>query len=341
MEQDVSGIDAGPVSEWLAANVAAAKAPFEFWLITGGHSNLTYKVVGADRTRFVLRRPPLGAVLATAHDMGREHKIISAVGKSAVPVPAALGLCTDEAVNGSPFYIMSYVDGHVLAAKADVEANVTLDKRRRLADHVVESLATLHLTNPDDIGLGDLGRKEAYLDRQLKRWRMQWENSKTRELPEMEEASELLLQAKPEQKYTGIVHGDYRLGNMLSTSDGRVAAVLDWELCTLGDVLADVGYILNSWAEPGEGGLAELPTAAPGFVTRTELARRYAELTGFELQNIAYYQSFQNWRLAAIVEGVLARYLKGVMADAADTDAFRTQVDRLAAEALRLLRTLE
>jgi aminoglycoside phosphotransferase (APT) family kinase protein len=157
----------------------------------------------------------------------------------------------------------------------------------------------------------------------------------------MEEASELLLQAKPEQKYTGIVHGDYRLGNMLSTSDGRVAAVLDWELCTLGDVLADVGYILNSWAEPGEGGLAELPTAAPGFVTRAELARRYAELTGFELQNIAYYQSFQNWRLAAIVEGVLARYLKGVMADAADTDAFRTQVDRLAAEALRLLRTLE
>jgi aminoglycoside phosphotransferase (APT) family kinase protein len=209
---------------------------------------------------------------------------------------------------------------------------------------VIDVLADLHQVDPDRVGLGDLGRREAYLDRQLKRWRTQWEKSKTRELPAMEETYELLLQAKPQQHWSGIVHGDYRLGNMLSGRDARVAAVLDWELCTLGDPLADLGYLLNDWVEPSDPGAGETllqPTAAGGFPTREELVRGYAERTGREITGIEYYQSFQSWRLAAIVEGVMARYLKGVMGDSvANTEVFRTRIDALADRALALVRAL-
>ena len=263
-----------------------------------------------------------------------------------MPVPEALGLCTDESVNDAPFYLMNFVEGYVLTtAKQAAEVIPDPERRRSLGNRAIDVLARLHTIDPDEIGLGDLGRKEAYLDRQLKRWRTQWEKSKTRELDAMEKTYDLLVAAKPEQKYTGIVHGDYRLGNMLSTADAEIAAVLDWELCTLGDTLADVGYVLNNWAEQGEqtargGDLA--PTAAGGFPTRVEFVAAYSEKTGHEVANIDYYRSFQSWRLAAIVEGVLARYLKGVMGDPdADTSGFRLSVDRLADEALRLIRKLD
>lgn len=345
-QPELKGIDAGPVSAWLAANIEGAEPPFTFEFITGGHSNLTFKVTASDGRRLVLRRPPLGAVLATAHDMGREHTIISAVGRTSVPVPRTLGLCQDETVNGAPFYVMDFVDGVVLH-DGDITAEAVPDHaiRGKLSQSVVEVLADLHLADPDAIGLGDLARKDAYLDRQLKRWRGQWEKSKTRELPDMEEAYELLLQAKPEQRYTGVVHGDYRLGNMLiDPRAGTVAAVLDWELCTLGDVLADVGYILNNWVQPGEPnlrGATANPTMIGGFSTREELIAAYSERTGFEVADVNYYRAFQNWRLAAIVEGVMARYLQGVMADdSVDTDEYKVQIENLAAESLNLLRTL-
>ncbi len=167
-------------------------------------------------------------MLATAHDMGREHKIISAIGGSGVPVPEALGLCTDESVNDAPFYVMNFVEGHVLTtAKQTAEVLPDENKRRALGNRAVDMIATLHTIDPDKVGLGDLGRTEAYLDRQLKRWRTQWEKSKTRELDAMEKTYDLLVAAKPEQKYTGIVHGDYRLGNMICTADAQIAAVLD------------------------------------------------------------------------------------------------------------------
>jgi aminoglycoside phosphotransferase (APT) family kinase protein len=339
------GIDAAPVTEWLVEHVSGLEPPLEFALITGGHSNLTYSVTDARGRKVVLRRPPLGAVLATAHDMGREHKIISGVGRMSVPVPEALGLCADEAVNGAPFYVMNFVEGHVLTtATQTTEVIPDESVRAKLGQRVVDVLADLHTVDPDSIGLGDLGRKEAYLDRQLKRWRTQWENSKTRELDAMEETYDLLIAAKPEQKYTGIVHGDYRLGNMLSTAQGEIAAVLDWELCTLGDTLADVGYVMNNWAEPGEQtarGGDPTPSALSGFPSRQEFVDAYAERTGHEVGHVDYYRAFQHWRLAAIVEGVLARYLKGVMGDPnADTTGFRISVDRMADEALRLVRGL-
>jgi len=339
------GIDAGPVSAWLADEIAGARPPFRFSLITGGHSNLTFRVDAAEGGPLVLRRPPLGAVLATAHDMGREHRILTGVGQTGVPVPPVLGLCEDESVNGAPFYVMRFVEGVVLDSNERAATSFPEpDSRRALGEHVVEVLADLHRVDPDAVGLGDLGRKEAYLDRQLKRWRTQWEKSKTRELPAMEETYELLLEAKPEQAFSGIVHGDYRLGNMLSGADARIAAVLDWELCTLGDPLADVGYLLNDWVEPGDPGAGDAliaPTAAGGFPSRDEVVRAYAERIGREVTGIEYYQSFQSWRLAAIVEGVMARYLKGVMGDSkANTDVFRTRIDALADRALKLIRKL-
>ncbi len=339
----VTGIDHDPVSEWLEANIDEAEGPFTFSVITGGHSNITYRVDGAGPRSLVLRRPPLGAVLATAHDMGREHKIISGVGRSDVVVPEALGLCEDESVNGAPFYVMNHVEGVVFHDSESVRTSMPDSATRQACSQdVVEVLAKLHLVNPDEVGLGDLGRKEAYLARQLKRWAGGWEKVKTRELPGMERAHELLVDRMPPQHCTGIVHGDYRLGNMLvDPSTGAVQAVLDWELCTLGDVLADVGYLLNNWVQPDESdleGATANPTAAGGFTSREEVVERYAELTGFEVTSINYYRAFQAWRLAAIVEGVLARYLKGVMVDeSANTDAIRLQVDTLCERALHFL----
>jgi aminoglycoside phosphotransferase (APT) family kinase protein len=339
------GIDAARVAEWYAANVAGAAPPLAFSIIASGHSNLTYRVVDAAGNRTVLRRPPLGARLATAHDMVREHKILSGLAPTDVPVPPVLGLCTDEAVNGAPFYVMAFVDGVVLDTAAAVRDQVPAAQRMGLGWDVIEVLARLHRVDVDAVGLGDLGKREAYLDRQLRRWRTQWEQSKTRELPAMEEVGEALERHKPPQLRTGIVHGDYRIGNML-VRGGRIAAVLDWELCALGDPLADVGFLMNNWAEPGEalafvpGSAAVSPTAAGGFPTRAQLLARYEERTGAGTANVDYFRAFQYWRLAAIVEGVLARYLKNVMGKQADTSAFRAQVDGLAAQAQAAVRRL-
>ena len=341
----MKGIDEPKVTAWLAEHCPGLVPPLQFELITGGHSNLTYKVTDSGKRRLVLRRPPLGAVLATAHDMGREHRIISALAPTSVPVPPAVGLCRDETVNDAPFYVMEFVDGWVLDMASVVEQALPgKETRARLGQQIIDALAALHTLDPESVGLGDLGRKEAYLDRQLSRWRTQWEKSKTRELASMDETYQLLVAAKPEQKYTGIVHGDYRLGNMLATSDGKLAAILDWELCTLGDTMADLGYIMNNWADPGEKAPNEavaMPTSAGGFPTREEFLAAYNAKTGRSVDNIDYYRAFQWWRLAAIVEGVLSRYMKGVMGETGiDLSVFQLQVDRMAEEALTMVRRI-
>lgn len=328
---------------WFEAHIPGAKAPLEFEPIAGGHSNLTFRVTDGAGQRFVLRRPPTGAVIATAHDMAREHRIISALAETRVPVPPALGLCEDESVNGAPFYVMRFVDGYVLADPQTTADAFSLDARRTLGNTVVSVLADLHALDPDKVGLGDLGRKEAYLARQLKRWRTQWEKTQTRDLPAMEDVYRGLLAQMPEQIGASIVHGDYRLGNMLVGADTRINAVLDWELCTLGDPLADLGYVVNNWFQPGEErnqGATLSPTTSGGFPTREELVARYEELTGRDTGRIGYYRAFQSWRSAAILEGVLSRYLKGVMGGEADTDVFRLQVERLAQTASDLLADL-
>ncbi len=345
--EDIVGIRAEAVGNWFSTHLDNVTAPLSFELLAGGHSNLTYRVTDTAGNVFVLRRPPTGKLLATAHDMAREHTIISGVARAGgVPVPAALGLCEDVEVNDAPFYVMAYVEGAVLdEAEKVLESFPHNDQRLAIGNHVVDVLANLHAIDPDAVGLGGLGKKEDYIPRQLRRWRRQWEDSKTRELPAMDEVADALEARVPTQHGASIVHGDYRLGNMLTSSDARVAAVLDWELCTLGDPLADLGYVLNNWAQPGEDaltsrGAAQAPTVVGGFPTREELIERYTTITGRDVSGIDYYRAFQYWRLAAIVEGVLARYLQGQMGGGeADTDGFRDQVTALAEAALELIRS--
>jgi aminoglycoside phosphotransferase (APT) family kinase protein len=341
----MKGIQQDRLEAYFAEHVEGAEPPLHFELITGGRSNLTYLVEDAKGKRRVLRRPPTGAVLATAHDMGREHRIMSGLADTDVPVPRMLALCQDESVNDAPFYVMEYVEGDVLVTPEMTAERVPEANRHALGMHIIEVLAHLHRIEPDDVGLGDLGRREAYLARQLKRWQTQWEKSKTRELPMMDEAHALLEAKMPEQVTTAIVHGDYRLGNFLTHSaKGKIEAVLDWELCTLGDPLADVGYLMNDWngpddTQPTASGTRLSATTCGGFPNRQEILTRYEELTGFSTKGIDYFRAFQYWRLAAIVEGVLSRYKKGVMGDAVDIRAYEAQTASLASAALDLARS--
>jgi aminoglycoside phosphotransferase (APT) family kinase protein len=336
----VQGIDETRVGTWLDEHVPGAIGPYSYTLIAGGRSNLTYLVTDSAGTKLVLRRPPLGHVLATAHDMAREHRIISAVGRTPVPVPRCLGLCTDDAVNGAPFYVMSHVEGVVLDSP-DKGTVLPRELRTPASEHLVDVLADLHDVNVDEVGLGDLARRDGYVERQVKRWSTQWENSKTRELPAIEEVSRLLSREIPVQQGTAIAHGDYRFGNVLVDVDrGRVAAVLDWELCTLGDPLADLGYIGIYWTDPGRPvSRSNDPSGTDGFPTYDRLVERYASRTGRDVSNIGYYKAFASFRLAVISEGVYARYLKGAMGEQdVDVSAMKAGTEALAEAALAALK---
>jgi len=338
----MKGISPANLERYFTSQIPGVVLPLRFEPILGGHSNLTFHVFDASGRRFVLRRPPTGAVLATAHDMGREHRILFALAETAVPVPKTVALCRDASVNDAPFYVMEFVAGSVLTGPELAAETVPAERRETLGLHTIETLAALHRLDPDTVGLGDLGRREAYLARQLARWMTQWEKTKTRELPSMDEAHEALVARMPDQAAVAIVHGDYRIGNFLVDGPaGRIAAVLDWELCTLGDPLADVGYLMNDWNGPGDlspnaSGTGISATSCGGFPSRDALLARYEASTGISTAKIAYYRAFQYWRLAAIVEGVLSRYMKGVMAEGGNVEAFRSQIDALASAALEL-----
>lgn len=334
------GINEANVTAWLAAHVPALVPPVDYVLIAGGHSNLTYSARDAAGHCYVLRRPPLGHVLESAHDMGREYRVVHALRDSGVPVAPTHGLCLDAQINGASFFVMDFVEGMV-PHDDQAAAAIPAAERIALSTDVAEVLARLHLIDPDAVGLGDLGRKENYVARQLKRWAQQWEQTRTEPVPEMEDALRLLGERMPAQVGASIVHGDYRLGNFI-VAGGRIQAVLDWELCTLGDPLADLGYLLNTWMAPEERrGDAEdsMPTTAGGFSTRETLVARYAELTGFDLEHIDYYRAFQQWRLAAIRQGVYKRYLVGAMGSARDFDleGYKQIIERKAQIAVELL----
>lgn len=337
----MQGIDTDRVSSWLEANIAGASSPFHFALIAGGRSNLTYAVTDANGERYVLRRPPLGQVLATAHDMAREHRIISAVGRTCVPVPLALGLCTDCEVTGAPFYVMSYVDGVVLDGP-ERTAELPLALRPQLSEHLVDVLADLHAVDIDEVGLGDLAKREGYVERQVKRWSTQWEQSKTRELAAIDEVARQLGDHLPIQQGVSIAHGDFRFGNCLTDVDhGRINAVLDWELCTLGDPLADVGYLGVYWYDGNaETARSNDPTPAGGFLAYADVVERYARRTGRDVSGIGYYLAFGCWRLAVISEGVYSRYLNGAMGDSVGVDVitFKEATESLAERALEVLK---
>ena len=320
-----TGINADAVTQWILAKRPGLGTPLDFQLITGGASNLTFKVTDQSGTKLVLRRPPTGHILPRAHDMGREHRIISALRDTDVPVPNAIGLCTDDSVNGADFYVMDFVEGAIIFNEADGYA-VDPELRPVMANSLTDTLAALHRIDPHAVGLGDLGRTEDYCARQLRRWKRQVDDGSDRVIPLFDDLHQRLLGTVPPQQGAGIVHGDYRLDNTMMGHDGSVAAVLDWELCTLGDVLADVASMAMWWGDDprATGRLRDVPTKAPGFGSRAEMLERYGQNSDRDISDLPWYVAFQFWRLAAISEGVRVRYAAGAMGDqdgTADSEA--------------------
>jgi aminoglycoside phosphotransferase (APT) family kinase protein len=285
-------------------------------LIAGGRSNLTYRLDFGSSARLVLRRPPLGHVLPTAHDMAREYRVLTALHGTAIPVPAPVAFCPDPEVIGAPFYLMEYVDGLVLRTREDGD-QVTEDQARQLSERLAGMLAAIHGVDIAAVGLTDFGRPAGYLARQLARWQRQWELSATREMPGYSGLVERLTAGLPDSAHAALVHGDFRIDNMLVVLGDRpeIAAVVDWEMCTLGDPLADLGLTLMYWADPADEewrsiGVGAGVTARPGFFSRAQLASRYAELTGLDISGIGYYMAFGCFKLAVVLEGIHARYLQ-------------------------------
>jgi aminoglycoside phosphotransferase (APT) family kinase protein len=324
------GIDLAGVTGWFEAEVAGVRPPLRVAQIAGGRSNLTYRVDDSAGSSWVLRRPPLHGVLPSAHDMGREHRVISALAGTPVPVPATFGLCQDPAVTGAPFYVMEHVEGIVPRDEATVAAGLDEPARGAAAASLVDALVALHRVDPERVGLGDLGRHHGYLGRQLARWQRQLTQTRTRPLPALDEAHRRLAANLPAQA------GPARI--VLSPT-GQVLAVLDWELCTLGDPLADVGLLQVYWAEPGDQTLplGSAPTVMPGFPGRAAVAEAYATLSGRDLSQLDVYVAFASWKLAVILEGVVARHATGAYGEADDTwRGFAEVVVQLADRALEL-----
>lgn len=340
---DPAGIRTAAATEWLAEHVGTV-GPLRFTRLAGGHSNLTYRIDDAQGRRVVLRRPPEGELLPTAHDMGREHRLIAALGPTEVPVPEALATCTDPSVIGAPFYVMDHVEGVVLHTAADAEAAFDEAERATIGRDFVDVLGRLHAVDPDAVGLGDLSRKEDYIARQLKTWWRQYEASRTGEDPLLGRVHEWLHGNIPEQGPARVVHGDFRLGNTITGPDARIAAVLDWEIATLGDPLADLGYVLATWPRPGDELVAttSATSMAAGFPERAELLAAYVEVTGADVSGIDYYVAWANWKTACIVQGVYRRYLDGQLSsEGVDVPGFRRTVEAAAERAAAAIRRVE
>jgi aminoglycoside phosphotransferase (APT) family kinase protein len=311
------GVDLANLQPWFAEHVAGATGePLSASLISGGRSNLTYLVRDSSH-EWVLRRPPLGHVLPTAHDMAREYKVLRALEPTDVPVPRALAFCDDVAVNGAPFYVMENVDGVILRTPADLEP-LTKDDARRCSEELVDVMARIHAVDYHAVGLDDFGRPDGYLERQVRRWNKQWEASKEAgcpDTPAIDELARRLRNALPESGPATIVHGDYRLDNtMLDPKDpGRIVAVLDWEMATLGDPLADLGLFLLYWgrSEAQVVATGAVISAEAGFLSREDVIDLYATRSGRPLDQLDWYEMFASYKLAIIVAGIHARYLMG------------------------------
>jgi aminoglycoside phosphotransferase (APT) family kinase protein len=312
-------------------------------LIAGGKSNLTYRVA-SDAGEVVLRRPPLGHVLPTAHDMAREYRVQTALASTDVPVPRTLWFEPADGVLEAPFYVMERVVGHVCRnALPDGYAD-RAEEREQIALALVDTLARLHTVEPAEIGLQDFGRPAGFMARQLRRWTEQWEHSKTHEVAPVEALRTALTEAQPGQHHTAIVHGDYRLDNTVlhPTRAGQILAVLDWEMSTLGDPLADLGTLLAYWSQPGDPDVLVaarmMPpvTASRGFLSREQVVARYSDQTGFDVSDVSWYQAFSYFKLAVICQGIAARAAGGAMLGSGFETAARV-VDPLARAGLHFL----
>lgn len=325
----VTGVDGAAVARWLQSLSVGASEPLSLALIGQGKSNITVLVSDARSRHWVVRRPPLGHLLASAHDIAREYRVLSALRETSVPVPDAIALTTDPSITDAPLMLMEYVEGVVVE---DIEAARSLDRalRHAIGLGMVDALASLHAVDLDQVGLADLASHRPYAARQLKRWSAQWEASRTREQPDVTTLADRLARAMPVERALTLLHGDVHLLNVIvDPGDGRTRAMVDWELSTLGDPLADLGMLLATWPERGDPPGAVLPTSeAPGWATRTELIDAYARASGRDMTDIGYWHVLALWKLAVIMEGVRRRGLddprnaeRGVSFDAASIDA--------------------
>lgn len=305
--------------------------------IDAGHSNPTFMVVAGER-RLILRRPPRPPYAAGAHDVLREYRILKALRSLPVRAPAAVAARADNRTIGAPFYLMEVIDGVVVRGAVPPPLD-TPGERRRIAEELVDALVELHAVDPRDAGLGDASRGGEYLARQVALWSRQWEENQTRRVPELDEVTRRLRHSLPASPQITIVHGDYKLDNVLFALDApaRLVAILDWEMATLGDPLADLGYLSATWLDQGEDpdqvvGLSSA-TAEVGFPGRRQLAERYAAASGLGLENLAWYQTLALWKLAVLLEGSYRRYLAGSSPDAFFA-TLSTGVPRIAQRAL-------
>jgi aminoglycoside phosphotransferase (APT) family kinase protein len=298
---------AGPHASAAAGPGSALRAE----LIQGGKSNLTYRLTDGSHN-WVLRRPPLGHVLATAHDMAREYHVMSALAPTAVPVPAMVTLCEDPAVIGAPFYVMEYVEGSILRRTADT-AKLDDHRRTALAHRLIDTLSDLHEVDPADVGLSDFGHPDGFLERQVRRWSQQLERSRSREIPGFDDLAAELATGVPASQRASVVHGDYRLDNVLVGPDQQILAVLDWEMATLGDPLCDLG-LLPVYAAPAPGVAGVVSDGMGphnGFPSMEALIRRYADRSGLDVSNLSWYTALGYYKLAVICEGIHYRYATG------------------------------
>ena len=317
----VPGIDdVSRLAGWLTAHgVPAAERLPAIHVIAGGRSNLTYRLdfpAPSEPASLVLRRPPLGHVLPTAHDMTREYRLISALHGTDIPVARPVAFCPDTEVIGAPFYVMEFVDGQVIRTRDDAAA-LSPAQAGVVSERLAAMLAAIHQLDAAAVGLGDFGRPDGYLRRQFARWQRQWDLSVTREVPGYAELVDRLAAGLPEGGEGTLVHGDFRIDNVLlgGGAEPRIAAVVDWEMATLGDPLADLALTLVYWADPDDIEWVDLAvgataTAAPGFMSRAEFAASYAARTGRDLSGIGYYMAFGCFKLAVVLEGINARYLQ-------------------------------
>jgi aminoglycoside phosphotransferase (APT) family kinase protein len=289
-------------------------------LISGGKSNLTYRIA-SDAGEVILRRPPLGYILPTAHDMVREHSVLSALEGTAVPVPRTLHLGDGDSPIGAPFFVMERVVGHICRNELPPGYAETPEDRQAIGEALIDVLASLHTIDPTTVGLAEFGRPAGFMARQLRRWSRQWEASKTAELSALDRLRDDLVRTLPEERVHAIVHGDYRLDNTVlhPTRPGQIVAVLDWEMSTLGDPFTDLGALLAFWSEEADpkvltaARIVAPVTAAPGFPSRAEVIERYSRQTGFDVSHADWYQAFAFFKLAVVCQGIAARAAGGAM----------------------------
>ncbi|UXY31052.1 phosphotransferase family protein [Streptomyces sp. HUAS TT20] len=331
---DIVGIDAGAVSRWFETLGVDFAGPLTFDRIGLGQSNLTYLVRDQNGRRWVLRRPPLGLLLASAHDVAREARILTALEGTAVPTPRVLGLTDDPAVTDVPLLLMEFVDGQVVD-RMSIARSLTPERRRAIGMSLPRTLAKIHAVDLEVTGLTGLASHKPYAQRQLKRWSAQWERSRTRELPALEDLTRRLVAAVPEQRELTLAHGDFHLRNVITSYDsGEVTAVLDWELSTLGDPLADMGSLLAYWPAKGENTSGDfVATALDGFPTREELVAAYLAASGRDLTALGYWHTLGLWKVAIIAEGVMRRAMDEPRNKAASGTPTAERIDALVAKA--------